>query len=80
MTDTNMNIDTDQEIDQSNIKDSYFNIATNNVSGISEPVKQEQIINLILEKSIDVFGLSETKLKTRIAELLYRDDLSYTSW
>src|SRR3984957_18104309 len=80
MIDNNMNIDTDQEIDQSNIKDSYFNIATNNVSGISEPVKQEQIMNLIVEKSIDVFGLSETKLKTRTAKLLYRNDLSYTSW
>src|SRR6266511_879683 len=57
-----------------------FNIATNNVSGLNEPVKQQQIMNYINEFKIDFFGLSETKLTTKTAELLWKCDPTYTSW
>ena len=57
-----------------------FNIATNNVMGLNDPTKQLQVMNYIYENKIDFFGLSETKLSSKSAELLWKRDPTYTSW
>src|ERR1700728_2511256 len=60
--------------------DNSFSIATNNVCGLCETVKQNLLMNFILEHKFDIVGLCETKLKKRTAELLYKNDTTFMSW
>src|SRR6266498_5491755 len=82
MIETFIDLDPNVDGDIPQIKEitNTFNIATNNVSGLNEPVKQQQIMNYINEFKIDFFGLSETKLTTKTAKLLWKYDPTYTSW
>jgi len=72
----------DNLLDQSQfmINEKTFSIATNNVQGLSEPVKQAQIMTYVMDSKFDIFGLAETKLKFHTAELLYKNHPSYLSW
>src|SRR5271170_4650946 len=72
----------DNSLDQSQfmINEKTFSIATNNVQGLSEPVKQAQIMTYVMDSKFDIFGLAETKLKFHTAELLYKNHSSYLSW
>ena len=65
---------------QLSILNNTFQIATNNVRGLSEPAKQRQLMNYIQENKIDIMGVSETKLNTRTAEFMYKHHDSYLSW
>ena len=60
--------------------DNSFSIGTQNVSGLRETVKQKLLMNFILEHKFDIVGLCETKLMTRAAELLYKNDVNFMSW
>ena len=60
--------------------DNSFSIATNNVCGLCETVKQNLLMNFILEHKFDIVGLCETKLKKRTAELLYKNDTNFMFW
>ena len=66
--------------EQLNISGSTFSIATNNVCGLSSPTKQQQILNLIEYKNYDIFGLSETKLKSVTSKHLFKHQDCYKSW
>jgi exonuclease III/ribonuclease HI len=57
-----------------------FTIATNNVRGLCETVKQQQFMTFIETNNIDVMGVSETKLNSRAAEFIYKNNESYLSW
>src|SRR5256885_15526218 len=54
--------------------------STNNVCGLSSPTKQQQILNLIEYKNYDIFGLSETKLKSVISKHLFKHQDCYRWW
>jgi len=65
---------------QSTVNRSMFKIATNNVRGLNEPVKQLQVINYMKIQAIDIMGLSETRLSKNTAGLLYRNESLYRAW
>ena len=48
--------------------------------GLSSPTKQQQVLNLIEYKNYDIFGLSETKLKSAVSKHLYKHQDCYKSW
>ena len=56
-----------------------FNIATHNVMGMNCPLKQQLIMNYIKEFKFDFFGISESKLTTKSAELLWNNNSDYLS-
>jgi exonuclease III len=82
MTDTNIDLNPVIEGDnQSSMNNSpIFKIATNNVRGLNETIKQLQIINYMKIQSINIMGLSETRLTSNTADLLYRNEKSYRAW
>src|ERR1044071_162410 len=57
-----------------------FSIATNNVRGLCETTKQQQLMTFIETNHIDIMGVSETKLHSRTAEFIYKHNDSYLSW
>src|ERR1044071_3442133 len=57
-----------------------FSIATNNVKGLCETAKQQQFMTFIENNHIDIMGVSETKLHSRTAEFIYKNNDSYLSW
>ena len=57
-----INNNTDLNIDQLYLIKNIFTIAINNVTGLSEPIKQAQIIDLIIENHIEIFSLSKINI------------------
>jgi exonuclease III len=53
-----------------------FRIMTQNIQGLSSPVKQKQVIDMMTINNIQILGLSETKLSKRQSKLIYfKNDL-----
>src|SRR5687767_9148851 len=52
---------------------SFLQIATHNVRGLSDPTKQQNVLHTIDLNNIDILGLSETNLAGKKATYLFRN-------
>src|SRR5579862_7751218 len=53
-----------------------FRLMAQNIQGLSSPIKQKQILDMMNINNIQVLGLSETKLSKRQSQLIYsKNDL-----
>jgi hypothetical protein len=65
----------DQQFDHNNI----ITIATHNVAGLSEYTKQTQLLQALIDKHIDIIGITDTRLKPSHAPFIYKNNEHYTS-
>ena len=59
---------------------SFFQIATHNVRGLSDATKQKNLLHTIELNNIDILGLSETNLAGKKAIFAFRNLENYTSY
>src|SRR6266498_931750 len=55
-------------------------IACHNVRGLNDPVKQSQLLNLVIDKNISILGLSETRLSPSNSAHLYKGHTLFQSF
>ena len=59
---------------------SFFQIATQNIRGLSDATKQQNLLHIIALNNIDILGLSETNLAGKKATYLFRNLENYVSY
>ena len=59
---------------------SFFQIATQNIRGLSDATKQQNLLHTIALNNIDILGLSETNLAGKKASYLFRNLQHYVSY
>ncbi|GBC51848.2 ribonuclease H-like domain-containing protein [Rhizophagus irregularis DAOM 181602=DAOM 197198] len=57
-----------------------FKITTINVSGLNTTLKQEQVLNYMKINKISCLIITETKLQTASAKMIYKDYKDITTW
>src|SRR4051794_19045016 len=57
-----------------------FKITTINVSGLNTTLKQEQILNYMQINKINCLIVTETKLQTASANIIYKNNENITTW
>ncbi|PKK60268.1 hypothetical protein RhiirC2_793567 [Rhizophagus irregularis] len=57
-----------------------FKITTINVSGLNTILKQEQVLNYMKINKISCLIITETKLQTASAKMIYKDYKDITTW
>ena len=74
---------TPQDINQdflyspSNFDNQLLHIASQNIRGLSDPTKQQHILNMVNMRKIDIMGFSETNLSHKIAPHIFNNLPNY---
>src|ERR1051325_4432552 len=74
---------TPQDINQdflyspSNFDNQLLHIASQNIRGLSDPTKQQHILNMVNMRKIDIMGFSETNLSYKIAPHIFNNLPNY---
>src|SRR5688572_8353957 len=55
-------------------------ILTQNIQGLSNRTKQEQLLNTLTLQKIDIMGLSETKLTQQVSKLIYKKNNTHVAF
>lgn len=76
----NNNNNNNKNKNKNNSRTTPFRIVTQNVQGLNDRTKQQQIIDTMDIQNIDIMGLSETKLNKTVSKLIYKKNRNYTSF
>src|ERR1044071_3601421 len=74
---------TPQDINQdflyspSNFDNQLLHIASQNIRGLSDPTKQQHILNMVNMRKIDIMGFSETNLSHKLAPHIFNNLPNY---
>ncbi|HKQ21977.1 MAG TPA: endonuclease/exonuclease/phosphatase family protein, partial [Nitrososphaeraceae archaeon] len=55
-------------------------ILTQNIQGLNDPTKQQQVLNQMSIEHIDILGLSETKLNITSSKLIFKNNQQYKAF
>lgn len=74
---------TPQDINQdflyspSNFSNQLLHIASQNIRGLSDPTKQQHVLNMVNMRKIDIMGFSETNLSHNLAPHVFNNLSNY---
>jgi len=61
----------------SNFDNQFLHIASQNIRGLSDPTKQQHVLNIVNMRKIDIMGFSETNLSYNLAPHIFNNLSNY---
>src|ERR1044071_3071328 len=61
----------------SNFNNQLLHIASQNIRGLSDPIKQQHVLNMVNMRKIDIMGFSETNLSHNLAPHVFNNLSNY---